>query len=244
MQSITRILKELTPPVCYRFIENLYRLCTRHSIDSSHKFQGKVFCIGFNKTGTTSVEQVLKDFGYPLGNQPAAEMLLHDCNKQDCGRLIRYCQTAEAFQDIPFSLPQTYRHLDNAFPKAKFILTIRDSKEQWYQSLLRFHAKLFSSDKNRPPSVTDLENALYRYKGFGLDVMKMVFSYPEVELYDCDYYTKVYEDHNKSVIEYFNDRPGKLLVLNISQPNAYQELAYFLNVRVSDRSRFPWENKT
>ena len=45
-------------------------------------------------------------------------------------------------------------------------------------------------------------------------------------------------------MEYFHDRPGKLLVLNVSQPNAYQELAAFLNVTVSRKAGFPWKNKT
>ena len=214
------------------------------SFKSSEKFAGKIFCIGFNKTGTTSVEQALKEFKYPLGNQPAAEMLLPDWHRRDFGRIIRYCHSSDAFQDIPFSLPETYRYLDEAFPDAKFILTIRDSNDQWFQSLVRFHTKLFSSDKSRPPNERDLDNASYRYRGFGLDAMKIVFNYPEVELYDFDSYTQLYEKHNASVIEYFKDRPDKLLILNVSSPNAYQDLSSFLNVKVPEKSRFPWKNKS
>ncbi|MBL7214327.1 MAG: hypothetical protein ISS71_01480 [Phycisphaerae bacterium] len=244
MSFLKSIFKELCPPVFYKFIERLHGTRRHHRINSENKFSGKVFCIGFNKTGTTSLEQTLEDFGYHLGNQGVAEMLLSDWYKQDCNRLVRYCYTKQAFQDIPFSLPETYRCLDKAFPDAKFILTVRDSEDQWFQSLIKFHTKLFSSDKSRPPDREDLENALYRYRGFGMDVMKMVYNYPTVSLYNYEYYTKLYRQHNKSVIEYFTDKPDKLLVLNVSQLNAYQNLASFLNVTVSNKNGFPWKNKT
>ena len=222
----------------------LHKFSPESHTDSSQRFPGKVFCVGFNKTGTTSIEEALREFGYRLGNQAAAEMLLADWYKRDFDRLIRFCQTAEAFQDIPFSLPGTYRVLDEAFPVAKFILTLRDSKEEWFQSLVKFHTKLFSSDKDRPPTAEDLGNAHYRYQGFGLDAMKMVYNYPTVELYDFEYYTTLYEEHNNHVAEYFNNRSGKLLILNVSDPLAYQKLAAFLNITVSGKGRFPWKNKT
>ena len=38
----------------------------------------KVFCIGMNKTGTTSLQTFLSDHGYSLGNQNEGEMLLKD----------------------------------------------------------------------------------------------------------------------------------------------------------------------
>lgn len=245
MQTITRTLKELTPPLCYRFIEKLYRSCVRTPINSSHKFQGKVFCIGFNKTGTTSVEQALKNFGYRIGNYSIAVMLMTDWYRGDFDRLIRYCQTAEAFQDIPFSLPLTYRHLDAAFPDAKFILTIRDSEDQWFQSLVKYHTKRYSSDKKHPPNETDLSNfSDYPYPGFVLDTTKMVFDYPSVDLYVRDHYTKIYRQHNQDAIEYFSKRPEKLLILNVAHSDAYQKLAFFLNVEVSSKAQFPWKNKT
>ena len=36
----------------------------------------KVFCIGFPKTGTTSLEKALKDLGYRLGDQHQGELLV------------------------------------------------------------------------------------------------------------------------------------------------------------------------
>ena len=244
MRSVKPILNELIPPFLNRLSKSLYLSFLGLRIDLRNRFSGKIFCIGFNKTGTTSVEYALRTFGYRLGNQAVGEMLLPDWYKEDYNRLIRFCHKYDTFQDIPFSCPGTYRFLDKAFPYAKFILTVRDSRDQWYQSLVKFHIKKFSSDKNRPPNENDLKNAMYRYKGYGLDYLKMVFNYPKVSLYDFDYYTNLYEKHNTDTIDYFKDHPDKLLVLNVSEPDAYQALASFLNIKVSDKSRFPWKNKT
>ena len=109
---------------------------------------------------------------------------------------------------------------------------------------MKFHTKLFSSDVNRPPNETDLANALYRYKGHILNVMEKVYNYPQIALYDFDYYTKIYEDHSSDIESYFAGRPDKLLILNVSESDAYQRLADFLNIQVPPKKKFPWKNKT
>ena len=120
--------------------------------------KSKIFCIGQVKTGTTSFESSLKELGFRMGNQPSIELLLKDWGKRNFKPIIEYCRSADAFQDEPFSLPFTFQAPDQAYPKSKFILTIRDSAEQRYQSLTNFHSKLFGKD--RIPSRKDLENAL------------------------------------------------------------------------------------
>ena len=94
----------------------------------------KVFCIGLNKTGTTSLKKESGLQGYTVGNQRQAELLFDDWVKRDFKRIIRYCHTAEFFQDAPFSYPYTFIALDQAFPGSKFILTLRDNADEWYYS--------------------------------------------------------------------------------------------------------------
>lgn len=113
------------------------------------KDKTKIFCIGRNKTGTTSLKKALKDLGYRVGVQSKAELLLADYSKGKWKSLIKYCKTAEVFQDAPFSWPYTWLILHEHFPGAKFILTTRDS-EDWYRSITRFHAKKFAPGKSIP----------------------------------------------------------------------------------------------
>ena len=57
----------------------------------------KVFCIGLNKTGTTSLEKAMKDFGFLVGDQRQGELLFRDWVKRDFKRLVKYCKTAVFF---------------------------------------------------------------------------------------------------------------------------------------------------
>lgn len=207
-------------------------------------FPHKVFCIGFGKTGTTSLEAALKKFGFKMGNQAVAEMLVEDWYNKRYDRILGYCETAEAFQDVPFGAPGMYKVLDEHFHGSKFILTERDTPSQWFRSLVRFHAKKFAKDKVSIPTEEELENAKYRYKGWQLDVSKYLFNYPNVPLYSEDYYINLYENHIIDVKNHFKNRPDDLLVINVGERGSYQELASFLEIDVNEDDDFPWLNKT
>ena len=202
----------------------------------------KIFSIGLNKTGTTTLEKILKDFNYKLGNQIRGELLFNDWYRRDFKSTISLSKTADAFQDAPFSFPFTFIALDQYFPNSKFILTVRDSPEQWYNSLIKFHSKLWADGIN-PPTSLDLKNAKYRYKGFAYEVHKLIFKTPDEDLYNKEILLDYYNNHNYQVIEYFRSRPEKLLVINVSTDNDYLRLCEFLKKKPLHKT-FPWENKT
>ena len=189
----------------------------------------KVFVIGRNKTGTTSVQHALIDLGYRMGDQPTAELLMEDWGRRDFRSLIRYCYSADAFQDVPFSYHYTFQAMDHAFPGSKFILTVRDSDEQWYRSVLRFHTMRLRSRAgiDRIPTLDDIRNDPYRAPGWiwrnrelvGIESQE---SFPEAEL---KYY---YNRHNEIVKDYFRHRPQDLLILNLSEADSMQRLCQFL----------------
>lgn len=208
----------------------------------SKRSDPKVFCIGQNKTGTTTIEVVLKRFGYRLGNQVEGELLLEAWHHRDFKHILKYCKTANAFQDVPFSLAYTYQHLDLAFPNAKFILTERDSAEQWYQSLTKFHSKKWA-DGQRIPSAEDLKLIKYRGLGHAYKFNRYVFSTPETDVYNQTILKEHYLRHNQTIKDYFKTRPEKLLVINVAKPKDYSKLCVFLN-QTPQGDDFPWENKT
>ena len=110
----------------------------------------KIFCIGANKTGTTSLKQAMKDLDFVVGSQARAEELLPEWAERKFQKIIKYCYTAQFFQDIPFSLPYTYVALDQSFSRSKFILTVRDNSNQWYNSITKAHANLWGKDGEVP----------------------------------------------------------------------------------------------
>ena len=115
-----------------------------------------------------------------------------------------------------------YRFLHHAYPRAKFILTVRDI-ESWLRSS-EVHARAAGL---RVP-LRRLEN---RYMCFGrID-------------FDRDVFRNRYEDHNSAVIDYFSSFPGRLLVLDICAGDGWEKLCPFLRAAVPTIP-FPVENRT
>ncbi len=204
----------------------------------------KVFCIGFGKTGTTSLKKTLEMFGFKTGNQQVAEILAIEWAGHGYPhKILKYCKTAEAFQDSPFFHKNLFPLLDKEFPKSKFILSTRESDEQWFNSLLSFHKKKFGNGTDELPNEKTLLNALYGYEGMVLDTKKIFFDYPKTPLYDRKAYCKIYNSYNDKVREYFKNRKDDFIEVNVSKKEDFIRLSQFLNVK-SSMNDFPWYNKT
>jgi hypothetical protein len=204
--------------------------------------QEKVFCIGLNKTGTTSLEKALGDLGYRMGSQPHGESLLKNYLARDFLPIIELCKTADAFQDIPFSLPYTYVLLDHYFKNAKFILSIRDTPEQWYRSAVNFHSNAFFQGVR--PTEAMLKTHSYRYEGFMWDAQFGVIPALRAknDPYDMEAHLDFYNAHNESVRVYFNGKTN-LLEINLAQPDSYLQMCEFLG-RKPVADSFPWLNRS
>ncbi|MHA7865543.1 sulfotransferase [Flagellimonas marinaquae] len=202
------------------------------------RYQSKIFCIGFNKTGTTSLYQALWREGFKLGDQTKGERLLSNYLDGDFDAIVRYCRSARAFQDVPFSMPNTYRYLYQAFPNAKFILSVRDSGYKWYESQLRFAEKRLG----KVPSLTDLKQWDYCWKGWSYQYHQAVFG-RGVSFEDKRVKIKIYHQHIADIKEFFLDKPGQLLVLNVAEEKSFSAFCKFLGIQSKYKS-FPWAKKT
>jgi len=190
----------------------------------------KIFCVGQNKTGTTSIGATLKELGYKLGNQRVSQLLLPHYLKQDYSPIFKFCSSADAFQDIPFSLPNFYKALDKEFPNSKFILTERNNAEEWYHSMINWEIKRFSKDGLGTPTLEQLRNANHCYQGFCYDVKTILYPNNLYKLYDKEVCIRKYKQHNQDVKDYFKNRPSQLLVINLSNATHIHHLCSFLKV--------------
>lgn len=95
----------------------------------------KVFAIGFNKTGTTSLHDIFQDLGYHS---------YHGKAWRDTGRKMIF-HHYDAFTDGP---PDDFRRLDRDFVGSKFILQTRDMDE-WIDSRLE-HIRRLPHLRGRP----------------------------------------------------------------------------------------------
>jgi hypothetical protein len=201
----------------------------------------KIFCVGHNKTGTTSIQTVLGDFGFMVGAQGEAEILMADWIVRDFRRIIEYCKTADAFQDVPFSLGFTYQIMDHAFPGSKFILTVRNNVDEWYDSLIGFYSKITSTQGI--PTADDLKKYTGGGEGWLWRFQKHVYGATEETLFNENLYKSYYTNYNNQVVEYFRYRPQDLLILNLSDRSAMERLCKFLGIKYTGQA-MPHLNKS
>ena len=160
----------------------------------------KVFCVGFQKTGTTSLAAALKRLGYRVTGPNWVTRTDLEETVRDLAR--RKAMRVDAVQDNPW--PILYRELDEWFPDSKFILSVRAS-DQWLRSVLGHFG-----DRKTP-----MRQWIY---GAGSPVGNEAI------------FIERYERHNRDVQEYFRDRQGQLLVLDLSVGFGWNELCAFLGV--------------
>lgn len=195
----------------------------------------RYFCIGLNRTGTTSLAKAFSSLGFNVAPETIAGHLLHAYKAQDLYPIYDFCKYFSVFQDVPFSLPGIYRKLDEIFPNSRFILTLRDSPEQWYESFVGYFTMLFGGF----PTVQQLEKCGYIYPGFFADAIRAVM--PIEDVLDKAKACRFYEAHEKVIRSYFSGRPD-FLVLNVAQKGDYQKFCSFVGVESAEQA-FPWENK-
>lgn len=201
----------------------------------------KIFCIGQNKTGTTSLAKTLKEHKFNVASQHKGELLCKDWMAGNFQSIVEFAKTADAFQDRPFYMGDTYKYLDVNFPNAKFILSVRDSPDQWYDSFIRYQSKMFGAGKK--PTVRQLKRAGYCYTGWIYDVITSLYGTTEEDVYNKEKLVDYYIRYNTEVIEYFKDRPDDLLMINLKDDDSYIKLCEFLNI-FPKMDRFPHLNKT
>jgi hypothetical protein len=204
----------------------------------------KVFCIGMNKTGTTSLLYEFVRMGISTGNQKLGEELLSKYISGERISLKNYCKSARFFQDIPFSIPNVYKYLDNEFPNSKFILSVRNSPEEWYDSLTKFHTKSkLIGIVNKLPTSDELKKSNYVHNGWAYMVHNFIYNVPYDNPYKKDVLIDTYKKHIDDVLDYFKDREDDLLVINLADDSSYERFKEFIGVK-NKFTKFLHENKS
>ena len=109
----------------------------------SYKSWNKCFCIGSNKTATTSLDGIMQHVLGFKSNQAEVETYASiQCMRGNYDPLKQIISEYDFHNDIPVSQGNTYAILDAIFPNSKFILTIRETQD-WSKSFATFYAKYF-----------------------------------------------------------------------------------------------------
>ena len=163
------LLKSHTPPPLYRFLKtckhlpgSLYketRLALRRP-----RYNSKVFCIGYNKTGTTSLGKSLEMLGY-RNTSFNKRVWRNYYLKNRIVKLLRYTAKFDSTDDLPWLKESMIPVLDKVFPGSRFIYLTRDD-ESWKRSYYNWRYKVFGH-------YPDIEKEFQAYK----EHEKFVFDY-------------------------------------------------------------------
>ena len=159
---------------------------------------GKIFCIGFHKTGTSSLAEALRMLGYTVTGPNFVNNRQFPTNALSMA--LEVANQYDAFQDNPW--PILFKDMDHEFPGSKFILTTRPT-DRWLKSVLKHFGK-----KDTP-----MRKWIYGV-GHPLGHEKV--------------FTDRYEAHYAEVAEHFKDRPEDLLVFPLTEGAGWSELCPFL----------------
>jgi len=183
----------------------------------------KVFCIGFHKTGTSSLAVAFQIMGYrvcrrlgPLQDLIPDKNLIELIRNQQTQEILKAIKPYDAFCDNPW--PLFYKEIDVFYPGSKFILTIRE-ENSWLKSVLQYF-------KN---SETEIREIIY---GKASPIENEVI------------YLERYRKHNAEVLAYFKNRPDDLLIIDIEkEENQWTTLCQFLEKEIPNQE-FPHRNKS
>lgn len=199
----------------------------------------KVFVIGANKTGTTSMNKFLHDLGYRMGPQRKFEMLLHQYFDGDWQEILKIIHNYEAFQDVPFSKSTNLfiSEIRRLYPTAKFILTTRDDASEWYSSWIRFQRKLRYGNKAEI-EWCDVEKVRYRGRSPERSIlymhnMEVLESSYKKAPYDQKVLESWYDGYNERIMQLFKDDVNFIHV-NLKDHDSTERIKTFLG---KERSR-------
>lgn len=163
----------------------------------------KVFGVGFQKTGTTSLGTIFGKLGYRTAGYNEFRDL---AGRDDLtwaeveARALKIAAGVDAAKDTPW--PLLYRELDAAFPGSKFIHVTR-STDAW------------------------LKSAVKDFRAYPNAIHRLIYG-SDGPLGHETVWTERYERHNEEVAAHFADRPGDYLHIRLEDGVTYEKVCPFL----------------
>lgn len=185
----------------------------------------KYFCVGFNKTGTTTLGRCFEILNLMPIAEPRSKSFqfistfkkLIDTN--DYSNLIEQAKYYKSFQDRPWNVWDAYKYLDQHFPNSYFVLTERDP-ESWWNSV------------NKWLTITHKNNS---------EKLNRYLSHLQVKELNKDKFIDAYKTYNTNIKDYFKDKDN-LLIMNLEAGDEWKKLCDFLKLPIPNK-QFPHANK-
>lgn len=185
--------------------------------------KNKVFGIGLSKTGTYSLSKAFTSLGFSTA---------HWTNP--------YSYDLLTLEDIPLfdtltdiTISYQFKEIFKVYPDARFVLTSR-SIDKWKESFITHYKRSMNVTGFEELRETINNQHPPRFGQSYIDIHQVLyFQYNDL--------SEAYMAHERDVLSFFKGKENQLLVLDVSQPNAFKDLALFLEVD-PPQNDFPHEN--
>jgi hypothetical protein len=156
----------------------------------------KVFGLGLSKTGTSSLGEALNQVGIKTIHYYSDEATCQEF--QTSSYRLSILNDYQGIVDIP--VVPYYAQLDKQYPGSKFIFTIRD-KESWLKSI-ELHLKLLMEWWENFPDFKKFHEFISACLCGSIG-------------FDREWFWYVYRTHQQNALQYFENCPRDLLLLDI-----------------------------
>ncbi len=205
---------------CMHHSRLYFRIHHRYTILRKKPQEKKVFCIGYAKTGTKSLAKALDILGYRTVRMFKIEDLIeHDRN--------------------------SFRHKIESLRKENWHSYIEEIKKHKYDAYVDFpmgYDNLYKAlDAEFPDAhfiltIRDPNSLAASYENFYTGSYFQTTTEEELKQK-----MREYSRRNTEILDYFKDRPNKILVLNIIEGDSWEPLCAFLNTPIPTK-KFPKKN--
>jgi hypothetical protein len=160
----------------------------------------KVLCVGFHKTGTSSLGAALDRLGYRVGGPFGIRD--PDIGERALDLALTRLDRFDAVRDNPW--PLLFRELDERVPAGRFVLTVR-AEDAWWASVVA------------------------HFGGTTTPMRQWIYGAGDPLGHEARYRER-YRRHNEAVRDHFASRPADLLVLHLDRGDGWAQLCPFLGV--------------
>ena len=240
----------------YRFdaVKNYYRKI--RFILNKLKKNPKIFIIGANKTGTTSMRELFREMNFNVAPQQVQEKYFdeiirekHNFKQNQFDEKVKlFIDKYQVFQDAPFSKNNFYREVYKLYPKSFYILLNRDPNE-WYKSFYKNYLRYTKTKDLKDFDVKKLKDHDYIRKGYLFDFIISFFP-KNTNLEEINEKIKiksfmilVFEKRNNEIRKFFKNSK-KFIEIDVKNEKDNSRIIKFLNLRNNVLMSMPHKNKT
>jgi len=194
----------------YNTVEDFFEHEKVHPSTIRYCDNSKIFGVGSQKTGTSTLCKMLNILGYETAHWGKHHNVFENPNGIDWNDPL--FRNIDAFADIP--IPKYYKELDRRFPNSKFILTIRN-EDEWIESN-EAHQKWLTNNWSKP-------------------LLPSEQFYYGIDKFDKTIFLDKYKKTNEDILNHFKNRPNDLLVFDMSNGFDWKPICDFLNKDIPNK---------